>query len=81
MKATKLTLTIKKELIEAGKAYARRQGLSLSKLISKYLQSLMPPSRDHALEDFRQQLLRRGYKPTKFRTKDLRERHILEKYL
>jgi hypothetical protein len=38
--ATKLTLTVDKDIIESAKAYARKNGRSLSALIENYLRAL-----------------------------------------
>lgn len=42
----KLTLSINEEVIEQGKALARDQGTSLSKLFEQFLREKMPPSRE-----------------------------------
>lgn len=38
---TKLTLTVEKEIIETAKAYAKKNGRSLSALIESYLKALI----------------------------------------
>jgi predicted HicB family RNase H-like nuclease len=43
---TKLTLTVDKEIIEAAKAYARKNGRSLSALIENYLKALVQKKED-----------------------------------
>lgn len=48
--ATKLTLTINKQIIEKAKKYASRQGRSLSNLIEDYLKSLVEPPNNN--DDF-----------------------------
>jgi hypothetical protein len=40
---TKLTLSVDKEVIEKAKAFARKQGRSLSSLVEDYLKSLTTP--------------------------------------
>jgi hypothetical protein len=40
---TKLTLTIDKEIIERAKAYSKRQGSSLSRIVENYLKALVAP--------------------------------------
>lgn len=42
---TKLTLNVDKDTIEQAKLYAKKQNLSLSKLIESYLKSLVKPVR------------------------------------
>ncbi|MDL2262506.1 DUF6364 family protein [Bacteroidales bacterium OttesenSCG-928-I21] len=42
---TKLTLNLDKEVIEEAKTYARKNKVSLSKLIENYLNSLTKPSK------------------------------------
>jgi hypothetical protein len=39
--ATKLTLTVEKDIIELAKAYANKKGRSLSDLIENYLRALV----------------------------------------
>jgi len=39
----KLTLSLNEEVIEQGKALAKTQGLSLSKLIERFIQEQLPP--------------------------------------
>lgn len=43
---TKLTLTVDKEIIEAAKVYARKNGRSLSALIENYLKALVQKNED-----------------------------------
>ena len=46
---TKLTLTVEKEIIESAKAYAKKNGRSLSDLIENYLKVLV--QRDKTADD------------------------------
>ncbi len=48
--ATKLTLTVEKEVIESAKVYAKKNGRSLSGLIENYLKALVQKEANH--EDF-----------------------------
>ncbi|WP_020568501.1 DUF6364 family protein [Neolewinella persica] len=43
MAATKLTLRLDDNVIERGKAFAKEQGTSLSKLIEQFLSEVAPP--------------------------------------
>ncbi|MFK8163894.1 MAG: DUF6364 family protein [Lewinella sp.] len=43
MAATKLTLRLDGNVIERGKAFAKEQGTSLSKLIEQFLSEVAPP--------------------------------------
>jgi len=47
--ATKLTLTVDKDIIELAKAYARKNGRSLSALIENYLRALT--QNEHSKEE------------------------------
>lgn len=47
--ATKLTLTIEKEIIERAKTYAKRTGRSLSEIIENYLDQLTQDNREENL--------------------------------
>jgi hypothetical protein len=46
MTTSKLTLTVNKEIIEAAKVYARKNGRSLSALIENYLKALVQKNED-----------------------------------
>ena len=48
--ATKLTLTVEKQVIESAKVYAKQNGRSLSALIENYLKALVQKEATH--EDF-----------------------------
>jgi hypothetical protein len=43
---TKLTLTVDKEIIEAAKAYAKKNGRSLSALVEQYFKALLQKNED-----------------------------------
>lgn len=47
---TKLTLTVKKDIIESAKVYAKQNGRSLSALIENYLKALV--QKENTEEDF-----------------------------
>lgn len=49
MAATKLTLRMDEEVIERGKAFAKRQGTSLSKLLEQYLKNVIKPIEEPVL--------------------------------
>jgi len=48
--ATKLTLTVEKQVIESAKVYAKQNGRSLSALIENYLKALVQKEATH--QDF-----------------------------
>lgn len=48
--ATKLTLSVEKQVIESAKVYAKQNGRSLSALIENYLKALVQKETTH--EDF-----------------------------
>jgi predicted nucleic acid-binding protein len=47
--ATKLTLTLDKEVIEAAKEYARKNNISLSGIVELYFKALSSGARDHKI--------------------------------
>lgn len=56
----KLTLSLDEQMIEAGKNYARRQGISLSKLVENYISRLTEDKEIIEISPFVDQLSRPG---------------------
>ena len=81
----KLTISVDGTVVDRAKRYAKAQRTSLSKLIERYLRSLVasPPDCPGAFfAEFHQQLLKEGY--TSFNVgsdDDIRRKHIRKKYL
>lgn len=78
---SKLTLNIDAEIIEAAKAYSRQRGISLSKLVTRYLAEVVESPHDDFIEQLHRELETEGYTPPKDDIEELRQRHIKEKYL
>ena len=79
---SKLTLNIEYSLIEAAKAYARRRGTSVSRLVARYFQQLeAAPARDEFFQALHEELTREGYQAPQNDLRSLRHRHVTAKYL
>jgi len=82
---SKLTLSIKNDVIEEAKKYAQEQGRSLSNIIEEYLKSLTTPStkkRDKELNSIVEELRGSLKLPDNSKMyKDLLEDALVAKYL
>ena len=79
---SKLTLNIDRALIETAKAYARRRGTSVSRLVARYFQQLeVAPKRDEFFQALHEELTREGYEAPDHDLESLRQRHVAAKYL
>jgi hypothetical protein len=79
--ATKLTLTVDKDIIESAKAYARKNGRSLSALIENYLRALTKEEDSiEALSPKVQKLLGSVKVPEDFDYKKEIEAELIKKY-
>ena len=79
--ATKLTLTVDKDIIESAKAYARKNGRSLSSLIENYLRALT--KKEDSIEDLSpkvKKLLGSVKVPEDFDYKKELEAELIKKY-
>ncbi len=80
MPMSKLTLNIDEKLIHAAKAAARARKTSLSKLVAKYLDSILKEGGDDFFEGLHRELLAKDFKGAPDRDDDLRRRHVNRKY-
>lgn len=54
---TKLTLTIKKEILERAKSYSKETGIGLSELVENYLNNLTQEQKDRKVSTILQKLV------------------------
>ena len=78
---SKLTLSIDQQIIDSAKAYARHHHTSLSKLVARFLMELGSRPEDDFFTKLHEELRREGYQAPQGDLNDLRQRHILRKYL
>lgn len=79
--ATKLTLTVDKDIIERAKIYAGKKGRSLSEIIETYLRTLVHKEKHHtALSPRVKQLLGVVKAPKRFDYKRELEKSLTKKY-
>lgn len=82
MMNTKLTLNLNAEIIHEAKTYAKRQQVSLSKLVENYLNSLISEKRneDDQISDFVKSMSAKTKLPKDFDAKKERLTHLEKKY-
>ncbi len=78
----KLTLNVDAAIAKKAKEYAKSQGTSLSKLVSRFLLSLGSGPEDAFFSKLHQELVDEGYRPPSQENLDrLRLAHLRRKYL
>jgi hypothetical protein len=79
--ATKLTLTLDKEIIEAAKEYAKKNNISLSGIVELYFKSLSSGIHDHKTGPITRELSGIAGLPAKKPDRELLEEALNKKFL
>jgi hypothetical protein len=78
----KLTLNVDAEIARKAKEFAKSQGTSLSKLVSRFLLGLGSSPEDAFFAKLHRELVDEGYSPPSEKNLDkLRQAHMRRKYL
>ena len=78
---SKLTLSVDHTTIDAAKDYAKRHGISVSKLVARFLASLDTGFKDDFFTRLHRDLKREGFQDSDEDLPTLRDRHVTKKYL
>ncbi len=78
---SKLTLSVDHMTINAAKDYAKRHGISVSKLVTRFLVSLDTDVKDDFFTRLHRDLKREGFQDSDEDLHTLRNRHVAKKYL
>ncbi len=79
--ATKLTLSLEKEVIEAAKEYAKKNNISLSGIVKLYFKTLSSGTRDYNIGPITRELSGIASFSTKKSDKELLEEALNKRFL
>ncbi len=79
--ATKLTLTLDKEVIETAKEYAKKNNISLSGIVELYFKTLSSGTKDHKVGPITKELSGIARFPTKKSDKELLKEALNKRFL